>query len=130
MYQSLYGFWLFVAVVLAHALPDFAFQTQFEGTTKMLGKFWNKGLVSHCVKYTAAFVPVFWFFEIPFGWLFVIYGTHMFIDRRWPIIWWRQHVTRNSIESIQATFWLTVVLDQIAHAVVIVLILVVHYGTR
>ncbi len=128
MHQSLYGLGLFLALVFAHALPDFAFQTQFEAFNKALGKFWNKALVSHCVKYTIPFAAVFWFFGIPLVWLFVIYFTHMFIDRRWPIEWWRRHVNRNTPEVIKNTFWLTVVLDQIAHALVIIGILAVHYG--
>ena len=111
---------IFEYLIIAHLVGDYLVQTEFEGMNKALGRFWNRALISHCVKYTLAFIPVVVAYRLPLWSLLVIYGSHMVIDRRWPVIWWRRNVTRNSEDSIKATFWLTVVIDQIFHLLVLV----------
>ena len=110
---------LFNYLILAHLIGDYLIQTEFEALNKALGRFWNRALISHCVKYTLSFLPLVIWFGLPLWWLLVIYGSHMVLDRRWFIIAWRKYVTRNSAESIKATFWLTVVIDQIFHVFVL-----------
>jgi hypothetical protein len=110
---------LFDYLIIAHLVGDYLVQTEFEAMNKALGRFWNRALISHCLKYTLSFVPVIVLLGMPLWWLAVIYGTHMVLDRRWFITGWRKYVTRNSEQSIQATFWLTVVIDQIFHVLVL-----------
>lgn len=113
---------LFDWLILAHLVGDYLVQTEFEALNKALGRFWNRALISHCMKYTLCFVPVVLAFGVSPAWLLLIYGSHMVFDRRWPIVWWRTYVTRNSEESIKATFWLTVAIDQIFHFLILVVI--------
>lgn len=113
---------LFEWLVICHLIGDYLVQTEFEALNKALGRFWNRALVSHCVKYTLCFVPLVFTAALNPMWLMLIYGSHMIFDQRWPIVWWRKCVTRNSDESIKATFWLTIVIDQIFHLLVLVVI--------
>jgi hypothetical protein len=117
-------------LLLMHFVGDYLFQTQAEALGKAEGKWWNSAILAHCATYTACFIPVFLFYHIhPIG-IVAIFFSHWFLDRRWPVIWWREHVTRNSRESIQATFWLTIVLDQVFHITVLFAIAAVHLGAR
>ena len=108
--------------VVAHLIGDFLLQTEYEAMNKAQGRFLNGALLSHSAKYTLCFAPVCWVFQVPLFWLGAILGTHLVLDRRWPIIAWRRHVKRDSEEGIKQTFWLTVIIDQIFHLFVLVLI--------
>ena len=113
---------LFEYCLLAHLVGDYLVQTEFEAMNKALGKFWNRGLVAHCLKYTACFVLPFLSFGVNLWWLLPVYATHMVFDRRWPIVLWRKYVNHNTDESIAKTFWLTIMTDQIFHILVIAII--------
>jgi len=115
----------FELLILAHLVGDYLVQTEFEAMNKALGPFWNRALWAHCSKYAACFIPVLALAGLSQWWLALIFFSHLFFDRRWPIIWWRRVVTHNSAESIKATFWLTVVVDQIFHTLVLALIVIV-----
>jgi len=106
-------------LVVIHLVGDYLLQTEFEAMNKATGKFWNRAILSHCSKYTLCFAPVIWSFGLGWLWLVLIFGTHMFFDRRWPVVAWRKYITRNSDSSIKNTFWLTVALDQIFHLIVL-----------
>ena len=116
----------FSYLIIAHLVGDYLIQTEFEALNKALGRFWNRALISHCVKYTLSFVPFLIWFGLPLWWLLVIYGSHMMLDRRWFILWWRKFITRNSEDSIKATFWLTVVIDQIFHVIVLAILAMLY----
>lgn len=113
---------VFELLILSHLVGDFLVQTEFEALNKALGKFFNRALLVHCLKYTLCFAPFFWNIGSGYFWLLLIFSSHMVLDRRWLIIWWRHYVNRNSPKSIENTFWLTVVVDQIFHILVLALI--------
>jgi len=115
----------FELLLVAHFVGDYLAQTEYEAMNKALGRFFNRALWSHCLKYTLSFVPVFWISSLHPAWLVLIFTSHLFLDRRWPIIWWRKHINHNSDDSIRATFWLTVMTDQIFHGLILALISVV-----
>lgn len=106
---------LTIAMSASHCIGDWFIQTQYQAINKPLGKWLNRALLTHCTNYTLCYVPTFLFFEINLCWLVFIFGGHLFIDRRSPVIWLRKYVTRNSDENISATFWITIVMDQILH---------------
>jgi|SRR5579872_2812839 len=110
---------LFEWFVLFHLLGDYIFQTEYMALNKALGKFFNRALFSHCLVYTACFVPIFWADHLNFWWLGYIFVTHLFFDRRWPVIWIRRNFGCCSETGIEKTFWLTIVVDQIAHLFVL-----------
>jgi hypothetical protein len=113
---------MFEWLLLAHYCGDYLLQTETQAGRKMFGRFFNKALMGHCAVYTACFLPVFYAFSLNPLWFFVIFGSHAFIDRRWPVVWWRKYVNRNSDESITKAQWLVIATDQIFHAVILVLI--------
>ena len=109
-------------LIVAHLIGDWLLQTESEALQKFNGKFLNSPLISHCTKYTLAFIPAFYYFGISWYWLILIFWSHMFLDRRWPVKWWIHNVMGNSYESIDKLFWLVVVVDQVMHILVLALI--------
>jgi hypothetical protein len=101
---------------------DYLIQTQFEANNKALGRFWNHALLSHCLKYTLVFVPVLYFVAASSWWLALIFSSHMFLDRRWFVYWWRRTFMRNDDAAIKNSLWLTIVVDQIFHLFILALI--------
>jgi hypothetical protein len=108
--------------LIAHLIGDFLLQTGYETSHKAQGRFLNRGLLTHCLKYAACFIPVFLIYGVSLAWLLVVFGTHLVLDRRWLILGWRHHVIGDSLEAIKATFWLTIVVDQIFHLIVLAII--------
>jgi len=92
---------LFESLVVTHLLGDFVLQTEYEAMNKMKGSFLNRALFSHCLTYALCFIPVLWHFQLSLYWLAIIFGSHMFLDRRWPIVWWITTVKRTSKETLE-----------------------------
>lgn len=113
---------LFESFMIAHLIGDYLLQTLEEANQKAQKSFFNWPLWRHVIKYTAVCAVPIWYFSAHPAWILLVFGSHLLFDRRWPIIWWRHHVTRNSMESIEKTWWLTVVIDQIFHILVLALI--------
>ena len=109
-------------MILAHLIGDYLIQTEYEAMNKATGHWFNRALIAHCLKYTATFGIVFYIFSINQWWLILIFLSHMVFDRRFLIILWRKYVNRNTDASIKNTFWLTIVIDQIFHLIIIVLV--------
>jgi hypothetical protein len=110
-------------MLLAHLVGDYFLQTNQEATNKALGKWYNRHIVSHSLKYTLCFLPVFWHLHIDYLWLAFIFVTHLVVDRRWLIIGFRKLLKHESEEAIAKTFWITIMLDQTVHLAVIVIVL-------
>lgn len=108
--------------VLCHLVGDYLLQTEFEAMNKASGRFWNRAILSHCFKYALCFVPITWFYGLNWLWLAVIWGTHMLIDRRQLVLAWRKYIAKSAENSIKNTFWLTIVIDQIFHFIILALI--------
>lgn len=113
---------LFAWCVIAHFVGDFLFQTGYEARNKAEGRFLNLALLTHVAKYTGAFVMLCLAGLIAWPWLILIFVSHTLIDRRWPVIAWRRHINGDGPEAIQSTFWLTIVIDQIFHLIVLAII--------
>lgn len=113
---------LFESYLIAHIIGDYLLQTENEANQKAQLKFFNWPLVIHVIKYTLCLVVPTIYFQVSPMWLIWIFGTHYLLDRRAFVIWWRKSIMRNSRESIKDTFWLTIVVDQIFHILVIAVI--------
>ena len=110
----------FMALMLAHLVGDWMIQTEYQALNKAKGHWCNDALCAHCIGYTLCFVPVFLLYSLNWWWLALIFGSHMFLDRRWPVIWWIRVVKRTSDETISKLFWLVVAVDQIMHLLILV----------
>jgi len=111
---------LFVTLVLTHFVADWLFQTEYEAMNKAKGKFLNAAILKHSFIYTLAFVPALIYFGAPIGWLIALFTSHLFLDRRRPVVWWIKTVKRTSEETINKLFWMVIVIDQIFHILVLV----------
>ncbi len=119
---------LFELLIIAHLLGDYLFQTEYEALNKAQGSFFNRPLWQHVATYTACFVPLCIWVHLPWLSLVAIAGSHAFFDRRWPIIWWRKNIMGNSPESITEQFWLTIMVDQIFHILVLTVLVIFSRG--
>ncbi len=106
---------LFSWMAICHCFGDFLLQTEYEAINKKDGRRLNRALMTHCLKYTACFVPVVLCYRLHWWWLATIFVGHTVIDCSGFVRWWRRRVCRNSPASIQETPWLTIVHDQIWH---------------
>lgn len=113
-------------LILVHLAGDFLFQTEYEAMNKAQGHWWNRALLLHCLKYTLGFAVAFALLDISLPWLILIFVSHMALDRRFLVVLWRKYINRNSEESIANTFWLTIIIDQIFHILILALIGGVH----
>lgn len=113
----------FILLTFAHFIGDWLFQTDYEALNKAKGPCINKALVTHCLKYTAFFIPVIWLCKQDFAWLLLILGSHLVIDRRFLIVNWRKVFQGGTEDSIQGTFWLSIVVDQVFHFAILIILL-------
>ncbi len=109
---------LFDWLLIAHLIGDWLFQTEYEVLNKAKGRFFNQALWAHVIKYTACFVPVVYLFHLGWWPLVPIFASHLWLDRRTPIIWWQKNIKRANDS------WPNLVVDQIFHLLVIVVIAV------
>ena len=107
------------SLVLAHLVGDFLLQRKYWALNKTSKL---SALLIHCVVYTAAFIPVFWMYEVCWAWLAWIFLTHVLIDNGHFVNWWSRVVNDNH----DPVFWLLVVRDQVIHLLVLVVIAGVH----
>ena len=117
---------VFEGLILSHLFGDWLLQTEYEAMNKALGRFFNTALWKHCLFYSASFVPVFVAFHLPWHWLLLIFASHLFIDRRWPIVWWISTIKRTSKESVGKNFWLVVAVDQVVHVFILAFVVILR----
>ncbi len=117
---------VFEGLILAHLFGDWLLQTEYEAMNKAGGRFLNAALLKHCLFYTLSFVPVFIAFHLSWYWLLVIFASHLFIDRRWPVVWWISVIKRTSKESINKNFWLVVAVDQVIHIFILAFVVLLR----
>lgn len=106
----------FEALMVGHLVGDFLFQTSRMAEGK------NKNIVTLIV-HSAVYTLCIFLFSSTVGllswWVYlVIFGTHVMIDTRLPSSWWMRTVMRTSA-SKNGSNWLSVVVDQILHVLVI-----------
>lgn len=109
-------------LLIAHLVGDFLLQTEFQAVNKAKGRFFNGAIIAHCATYTICFIPVLMFLGAPLWWLAWVFGTHVVLDRRWPVVLWRRCIKRDSALGIEQTAWLTIALDQTFHLCVLAVI--------
>ncbi|MBI5732582.1 DUF3307 domain-containing protein [Candidatus Jorgensenbacteria bacterium] len=111
-------------LVMGHLVGDWIFQTEHQALNKAHGKFFNWPLIGHCLIYTACFIPIFAWLNFSWWWLILIFSSHMFLDRRWPVVWWIKHIKRTSDNTITNNFWLVIAVDQVMHLLIITIIVI------
>jgi len=109
----------FIYLFLSHLIGDWLIQTEFQALNKAKGRFFNRALTTHCLGYTLCFVPAFALAHIAWPWLALIFWSHLFLDRRWPVIWWIRVMKRTSEETIKNLFWLVIAVDQVFHILIL-----------
>lgn len=110
---------LFIGMVFAHLLADWLFQTEAQAVGKMKGKFFNRASVTHGLTHLVGYTVALWWNDVIVLWALPIALSHMFIDRRWPVVWWIVHVERTRPETVEKLGWLVIVVDQAMHSVIL-----------
>jgi hypothetical protein len=100
---------------IGHLIGDYLFQTSWMAMNKATK--WVP-LLSHCFVYTLSISLVAWF---GFGGLSLwgilfIFLTHVFIDRRTFVQWWVKTIMKTPTSQAG---WLSIVVDQIFHFIVL-----------
>lgn len=111
-----------LSLLVCHLIADWFIQTEYQAMNKAKGGLFNRALWTHCLNYTLLFVPPIIVFNENLYWLIFILGTHLFFDRRSPILWIRQHIARSNLDTIGKTLWITIVMDQAVHFFVLVVL--------
>lgn len=102
---------------------DFIFQRQQEASEKHIQL---KDLTVHCSIYTIGFIPVFWFLNINFLWLIVIFASHFIIDQNSIVLWLLEKFKGIKKEETPESIWalFSIGIDQILHASVLIFIII------
>lgn len=110
---------LFDSFLVAHLVGDWLLQTAWQAEGKVRGRFLNAPLLVHCTVYTLSFVPVFLWHTLPLWGLVVLWGTHVFLDRRFPVVWLvKLREGKHGDLSYTPPAWLVIVVDQVVHLLV------------
>lgn len=113
---------IFEVLLIIHLIMDFILQRGWEASKKH--NEWLP-LIFHCFIYTIGFIPGFWFFEINFLWLLLIFISHIIIDQQGFLLWFLEKFKGFKKEKFSEAIWifLLVGVDQILHASVLVFII-------
>ena len=118
---------LFDYLFLSHFVGDYVLQNGWQALNKAKGRFMNLPLITHCIMYTLSFVPAFWNYGVSAWWLVLIFGSHMIIDRRWPIIMFlKLKEGKLHDNTFEPPFWLVIMIDQIVHILILAIIATLH----
>ncbi|MGA9290739.1 MAG: DUF3307 domain-containing protein [Anaerobacillus sp.] len=106
-------------LLLAHLIGDYLFQTKWMALHKH--NQWLP-LLTHVSIYTFMIGVTAWlaFGGLSFFQLSFVFVTHLILDRRTFVVWWTETVMQNADPGSR---WLTVVVDQVFHLIVIGIIL-------
>ncbi|WP_269919424.1 DUF3307 domain-containing protein [Caldifermentibacillus hisashii] len=112
---------LFIILYIGHKIADYLLQTDRQAVKKTTS--W-KALLSHSFIYTLVLTAMGYIFAGYFSWIaiFIIFVSHVIIDRRIILIWWAKNVkkmTNTENESVQPTM---MELDQAFHYIIIFLV--------
>ncbi|GIP33350.1 DUF3307 domain-containing protein [Paenibacillus sp. J2TS4] len=110
----------FDLLLIAHLIGDYLLQTEW--MAKYKAERWG-ALLTHSLVYTAV-IALFAFLWIPGGvsiWgILLVFGSHVFLDRRKPVAYWYEKIMRVTDERSK---WLMIIVDQTFHLIVLALIL-------
>ena len=114
---------LFEILFIVHLIMDFIFQRQWEGLNKHTRL---KALIFHCSIYTIGFIPVFWFLNINFLWLIVIFASHFIIGQNSIVLWILEKLKGVKEEKTSESIWTLLLIgtDQMLHVFVLILIII------
>lgn len=110
---------LFFGMIFAHMVADWMLQTEYQATGKVKGRFFNVASVSHGMTHVVCYAVALWWNNAPLVWVVPVFVSHVFIDRRWPVVWWIIHVQRTQPSTVKALWWLVIAVDQVLHLSVI-----------
>ena len=106
-------------LLLAHLVGDYLFQTSWMAMNK--AHKWD-ALIVHSLVYTGAIALVSYATFGLFSWpaYVVIFVSHLILDRRTFVVWWVRTVMRTNETTVP---WLTIMVDQIFHLLVLAMVL-------
>ncbi|MFS0882205.1 DUF3307 domain-containing protein [Metabacillus niabensis] len=112
---------LFIVLYIGHKIADYILQTDHQAVNK--SNSW-KALFIHCFIYTVVLTIMGYFFVGFVSWaaIFIIFISHVIIDRRVLITWWAKNIKKMSnteSESVQPTM---IELDQAFHYIIIFIV--------
>ncbi len=103
----------FIILILTHFVSDWFFQPSKWALKKQSNL---KYRFYHSIQYTVLFLPVFYFLNINFLWLFWIFFTHLYIDSYSFVKGWNKFIKGDK----NSPMWLQTVQDQILHILVLI----------
>lgn len=111
---------IFEFLLVNHLLMDWIFQGKYQAEKKSSEV---KALISHCFIYTVGFIPIFWFLHISWYWLFILFITHLILDKRGFENWVMKMKGLNK-NNVSTEVWSIVStgVDQTLHLIVILFI--------
>ena len=114
-------FTLFEIFIIVHLIMDFVFQRKWEATRK------DKEIMAlafHCFIYTIGFIPIFWFLEISFYWLILLFVSHFVIDNQKFVRWLLEEFKGFKQTETNQSLWtmLLIGMDQIFHLIILLII--------
>ncbi|WP_404407309.1 DUF3307 domain-containing protein [Jeotgalibacillus malaysiensis] len=111
----------FSYLFLSHLIGDYLFQTSW-----MAGRKKNSwpALITHCSVYTVtvAMIAFFAFGGLSFIAILFVFFTHVLIDKQFIVQWWVEHIMSPPPSEKK---WLTIVVDQIFHLIVLAIALLI-----
>jgi hypothetical protein len=110
---------VFEWLIVGHLIGDWLLQTEYQAMNKARGKFLNWALWSHCIIYAVSVSIPMAFLGIKLWWGVLVFASHLFLDRRWPVVWWIRFAKRTSEEAVKNNFWLVVTVDQVIHILIL-----------
>ena len=101
-------------LLIGHLVGDYLLQTRWMATRKTT-------LFSALAAHSAVYAFAVWFVSLPAGGLspsglFLVFVSHVVIDRRHFVLWWCRRVTQSD-----GLAWLVIMTDQALHCVILAL---------
>ncbi|AJD89962.1 hypothetical protein JMA_06450 [Jeotgalibacillus malaysiensis] len=109
----------FSYLFLSHLIGDYLFQTSWMAGRKKDN--WA-ALLTHCFVYTltVAVIAFFTFGGLSLIAILFVFTTHVLIDKQFIVQWWVTHIMSPPPSEKK---WLTIIVDQIFHLIVLAIAL-------
>ena len=113
---------IFEAFLITHLIVDFIFQGAWEARNK--GKKLAPLLV-HSFIYSIGFIPVFYFFQVNYLWLILLFVSHIIIDNQKFVLWILETAKGFKRERTEEPLWilLRIGVDQTLHLIILLIII-------
>lgn len=112
---------LFIVLYIGHKIADYLLQTDHQAVNK--AKSW-RALFIHCFIYTIVLTIMGYFFVGFLNWaaIFIIFISHVIIDRRVILTWWAKNIKKMSNLDHDAAQPTLIELDQAFHYIIIFIV--------